>query len=172
MSILNCTRLWWALTFTSAFSFGQTPVTIEYKSGDSVLVNGNLVSHTTTYAEIVRILGEPVIYKEYTTGKTVYHYVESGIILHTVNGKLLAIGVNYNWDGDKNFPETTFRGNLKIGTLDLNHLSKPEIVNEMKHLGIICVLPGMCMNNPKTVKNPILLGFKDNLITQVSIEFH
>jgi hypothetical protein len=161
------------ICFLASVSFGQTEISIEYISGDSVTVNGISISNLTNYDEIVKIIGkQPVIYKEYPTGKTNYHYKELGLVLHTLNGKLLTIGVNYNWDGDKNFPEKEFKGNLTIGKTRANQNTKPEIIEEMKDLEIQCIIPGMCMNNPKTVKNPILIGFKDGLITQVSIEFH
>ncbi|WP_298237505.1 hypothetical protein [uncultured Algibacter sp.] len=160
------------LCISTSICFGQIEVTIEYNSDNSVLLNGIPINNTTMYSEIVKILGEPVIYKEYPTGKTNYHYEELGLILHTVNGNLLTIGVNFNWDGDKNFPETIFKGTLKIGTTSINQESKSTVVDEMKGFEIKCIMPEMCMNNPKTVKNPILLGFKNDLISQISIEFH
>lgn len=147
-------------------------VEIVYNQDYTATLNGTSVDNMTSYEEIVSLLGEPEIYKEYPSGKTNFHYKELGVVVHTVNGKLLTLGVNYNWDGDENFPNTTFKGNLKIGQESIDHKTKEEIVSELNMFEIECVLPGMCMNNPRKVKNPILLGFKDQLITQVSIEFH
>lgn len=163
-----------ALLFISISTtlLAQDNVKLVYNQDFSVTLNGTSIDNSTTYEEIVSLLGEPEIYKEYATGKTNYHYKEQGMVVHTVAGKLLTIGVNYNWDGDENFPNTTFNGELNIGKTNMDQNTKESIVGELKSFEIECLLPGMCMNNPRKVKNPILLGFKDELITQVSIEFH
>lgn len=157
---------------TTCVTFAQSKISIEYKSDFTVTLNGQSVDNTTTYNDIVKLLGEPSIYREYPSGKTNYHYKDLGLVIHTVNGNLLTIGTNYNWDGDKNFPETTFEGEFIIGGKSVSKDTKGTIVEELKDLKINCIIPGLCMNDPKKIKNPILLGFKDDAITQVSIEFH
>ncbi|MFZ6053048.1 DUF7738 domain-containing protein [Halocola ammonii] len=152
--------------------FGQENIKIFYSEDYSVELNGVSVNNETTYQEIVEMLGQPEIYKEYSTGKINYRYPELGLVFHTVNGKLLTLAMNFNWDGDKNFPNTTFEGVLKIGETTINKETTESIINQLESFKIKCIMAGMCMNNPKEIKNPILLGFKDESITQVCIEFH
>ena len=160
------------LCFSANLCLGQKDITVIYNHDYSVTINGISIDKSTTYQEMVELLGEPEVYKEYRTGKTNYHYKELGLVIHTVDGKLLTLAFNFNWDGDKNFPNSTFIGGLTIGDKEIDKNTTADIVDELKSLGIECYIPRMCMNNPKTVKNPIILGFKDDLITQVSIEFH
>lgn len=151
---------------------GQEKIEVAYNQDFSVKLNGVSIDNETTYQQIVEAIGEPEIYKEYPTGKINYRYSDLGFVFHTVNGKLLTIAFNFNWDGDKNFPNTTFQGILKIGEISINKETTESITIDLESFEVKCIMPGMCMNNPKEIKNPILLGFKDNLITQVSIEFH
>ncbi|MBL3658710.1 DUF7738 domain-containing protein [Fulvivirga sediminis] len=167
---LTITTLFFALLALK--SYGQETITVEYTADYRALINGQQIDNTTTYDDIVKLLGEPELYKAYPTGKRKYHYKELGIVLSTVEGNVLSIGFNYNWDGDKNFPETSFEGELKVGDIFINKSSHAIIIENLAELGINCPIPRMCMNNPKKIRNPILLGFENDEITQVSIEFH
>jgi len=159
--------------FSTTFGFGQAKFVIEYMSGDAVSLNGQSISNETSFEEVVKIIGEePELYKAYQTGKSNYHYKDLGVVVHTYEGKLLSLGVNYNWDGDETFPESVFEGEFKIGKISMDKESKPEIVEQMGDFEIKCIVPQMCMNNPQANKNPILFGFEDGLITQIRIEFH
>lgn len=159
------------ICLTSLLGIGQ--VAIDYKSGNEVQLNGTTINNTTSYDDVVKMCGEePTLHKEYSSGKKVYHFEKLGLVIHTLNNQLIALGVNYNWDGDENFPEAQFEGSFMIGKQAISADSKEEIVNELNEFEIQSILPGICMNNPKTNKNPIVLGFKDELITQVLIEFH
>ncbi|WP_308993725.1 hypothetical protein QLS71_015175 [Mariniflexile litorale] len=159
-------------SLSTIICFGQESIEVVYNQDYSVKLNGVSVNNETTYQEIVEALGEPEIYKEHPTGKINYRYPDLGLVFHTVNGKLLTLAFNFNWDGDKNFPNKTFEGVLKIGETVINKVTRESIINELVSFEIKCIMPGMCMNNPKEIKNPILLGFKDDLITQLAIEFH
>nr|WP_298996635.1 hypothetical protein [uncultured Allomuricauda sp.] len=165
-----CTVLFFSLL--SVICFGQETIEVVYTQDYTVTLNGTPIDNSTTYQSIVEMLGEPEVYKEYPTGKINYRYTDLGLVFHTVNGNLLTLAFNFNWDGDKNFPNTTFEGVLKIGDNSIDAKTTESIVDDLERFEIKCLMPGMCMNNPRKIKNPILLGFKDDLITQVSIEFH
>lgn len=167
---LVCTALLFSLL--SVICFGQETIEVVYTEDYTVTLNGTPIDNSTTYQSIEELLGEPEVYKEYPTGKTNYRYTDLGLVFHTVDGNLLTLAFNFNWDGDKNFPNTSFEGVLKIGDSIIDTKTKESIVDSLGSLEIECIMPGMCMNNPRKIKNPILLGFKDELITQVSIEFH
>ncbi|WP_422857966.1 hypothetical protein ACOKFD_10950 [Flagellimonas sp. S174] len=167
---LVCTVLFFSLS--SIICFGQETIEVTYNQDYTVTLNGTPIDNSTTYQSIVEMLGEPEVYKEYPTGKVNYRYTDLGLVFHTVNGNLLTLAFNFNWDGDKNFPNTAFEGVLKIGDSIIDTKTTESIVADLQSFEINCIMPGMCMNNPRKIKNPILLGFKDELITQVSIEFH
>lgn len=158
----------------STIVFSQNEVTIELTKQKKVLLNSTEINNNTTFAEVKKMLGEPEIYKEYLSGKVNYHYKENGISVHTINDKLLFIGVNYNWDGDKTFPESAFLGNLKIDGISFTKESKETVLKEIKNLEFFSVMPGLYMLKPNTDKKGTIaiIGIKDTLVTQVGFEFH
>ena len=163
-----------AYLFVCNLVYSQTKVNIEFVTETKVLLNGTEVNKSTTISTIKNILGEPEIYKEYTSGKTNYHYNDIGVSIHTLNDKLLFIGANFNWDGDTNFPETTYEGTLKIDGILFDKQSNNESINRLKNLEFITVMPGFYISKPKTKKKNTftVIGFKDDLVTQIGFEFH
>ncbi|UII26708.1 hypothetical protein LVD15_26005 [Fulvivirga maritima] len=136
------------LIFTTLFfalltlmSYGQETITVEYTADYTLLINGQQIDNTTTYDDIVKLLGEPELYKAYPTGKSRYHYKELGIALSTVEGNVLSIGFNYNWDGDKNFPETSFEGELKVEDIFINKSSHAIIIENLAELELTALSP-------------------------------
>lgn len=161
-----------ALIFSALISYSQT-VNIEYLD-NIVKLNNTEIDKTKSFSEIKSILGEPIIYKEYPTGKTNYHYEDLGISVHTVNDNITFIGVNFNWDGDKTFPQTTFEGNFKINDSAIDQKSNDSILDQIKNIEFKKVMTGFYIaKNEKDGKQTfILIGFKDGKITQVGFEFH
>ncbi|MFD2915634.1 DUF7738 domain-containing protein [Psychroserpens luteus] len=153
-------------------TFAQTNVEIEFTKDKEVVLNETTLNTNTSLEEITKILGTPTVYKEYPTGKINYHYKEHGISIHTVKDKLIFIGLNFNWDGDKNFPETSYSGTFKIDELSIDKISNNSIIDNIKFVDIVAVMPNLYMSNPKVESTPIVIGFKDNLITQIGFEFH
>ena len=160
--------------FLSNFIYSQTKVDIEFVDETNVLLNKIKIDKTTSFSIIKKILGEPIIYKEYPSGKINYHYKELGLSVHTVDDKLLFIGVNYNWDGDKTFPESTYVGQLKIDGVKFDKNTNEEIISKIKNLEFLTIMPGFLMSKPLTKKKNTfaILGFKDSIVTQVGFEFH
>lgn len=152
----------------------QNDVKIEFINETNVTLNDLKIDKNTTFEEIKEILGEPEIYKEYLTGKIIYHYVDNGITLQTVNGKLLLLGFNYNWDGDKTFPESTYTGKLLIEGVQFDNNSNQKKLDEIKKTEFLELIPGFIISKPKTDKKKIFiaLGFKNDKVTQIGFEFH
>lgn len=169
---MNKFFLFTGLFLFTLMSFGSSKVSIRFTNEKELFLNDIKLSPKTKFKEVVAELGEPKLIKEYPTGKKVYHYESEGIAVHTVEDKLLFIGVNYNWDGDKKFPESTYKGDLSIGDVVFNKESKDEIVSEITVVKIDCLMPGLCMTNPKEEKTFIVLGFENNMVTQVGFELH
>ncbi|UII20708.1 DUF7738 domain-containing protein [Fulvivirga ligni] len=154
------------------FSWAQDDVKIEFTENKEVLLNETAVDKTTTLKEITEILGEATLIKDFPTGKAFYQYPETGLALQFVDNQLLFIGANYNWDGDENFPETTYEGTLSIDGITFKADSKEEVLTDIEAVEIKCVIPGMCVTDPKKEKTNIIIGFKDGKVTQVGFEFH
>ncbi|CAM1341921.1 DUF7738 domain-containing protein [Tenacibaculum amylolyticum] len=153
------------------FSFAQKDISIVYSPDKEVFLNKQKVNKETSLETVTSILGTPVIYKEYATGKVNYHYPKLGIAVHFVNNHLSFIGANFNWDGDKTFPKTQFKGTFKIDNVLFNKDAKESRLSEVKSYKIHCFIPGMCMSDPKQGNNAIIVGFKDQKLTQIGVEF-
>ncbi len=160
------------ITIKSIFS--QTETKLEFINETTVLLNDEKINKNTTFDEVKKLLGEPVLYKKYVTGKVNYHYKEKGISVHTMNGNLLFIGFNYNWDGDKTFPNTSYKGKLNIDGVDFDQNSTKENQKKIKNVEFMELMPGLVFSKPKNGKKNtlIILGYKDNKVTQIGFEFH
>ncbi|CAL2092907.1 conserved protein of unknown function [Tenacibaculum sp. 190524A05c] len=158
----------------SSVLIAQSDVKIEFKSETNVTLNNLKIDKNTTFDEIKKILGEPKVYKEYASGKVNYHYAENGITLQTMNGKLLLLGFNYNWDGDKTFPESTFKGELVINGVSFDQNSNQKNLEKIENIDFMEVMPGFVFSKPKAGKKNtlIVLGFKNDKVTQIGFEFH
>ena len=151
----------------------QNNIDIEFTENKEVFLNNKKLSNTTTIEDIKELIGEPIIYKEYVTGKVNYHYKDLGLSIHTVNDKLAFIGLNFNWDGDKTFPDTTYSGSFKIGDLAVDAKTDLSIIDKIKFIELVPIMPNkFYMSNPKKEKTPAIVGFKDKIITQFGFEFH
>ena len=166
------TLILFAAIFSLNFSFAQEKTKINFNEKKEVIINGEKIDKKTDLSKIKSILGEPEVYKEYPTGKINYHYPKLGISVHLVKDKLLFIGANFNWDGDKNFPETSYSGEFIIDNVSFNISSTESKLSEIKIVDIKCIMAGMCMTNPKEEPTSIIVGFKENKLTQIGFEFH
>ena len=151
--------------------FAQT-IDVKFSQDKEVYLNDLKLEKSVSLENIKAQLGEPVVFKEYTTGKTVYHFADLGIAVHFVNDELLFFGVNLNWDGDKSFPERPYEGTLKIGNVEIEKSSNHEFISKIEVVEIFCPIASMCMTKDREAKILILIGFKDDLVTQVGFEFH
>lgn len=152
--------------------YAQDDIDIKFNQDKEVLLNGTVIGNTTDFETIKSMLGTPIISKEFPSGKAVYHYEDLGIMVQIYQDKLVFFGVNFNWDGDETFPETTFTGSFEIDGTTIDETSDSSILEEIKVVEIKCMIPSMCMTNPNKEKTNILLGFEENIITQVGFEFH
>ncbi|WP_040281259.1 DUF7738 domain-containing protein [Psychroserpens damuponensis] len=150
----------------------QKDVNIEFTTDKNVILNGTTLTTETSVEDIKTILGTPTVYKSYSSGKTNYHYNDLGIAFHTVKDKLLFIGVNFNWDGDKTFPENSYTGTFKIDDLLIDKTSGNSIIDNIKMVDVIAIMPNLYMSNPKVESTPMIIGFKDDVVTQIGFEFH
>lgn len=157
------------LVLTSTLIFAQDKPTIDFNSKSELLVNGQLVNNQTTYTKIVDLLGKPELIKENKSGKKTYSYPQTGIAFSTFNDKLSMLGFNFNWDGDKNFPNTTFTGKLTIGKTLLDVNTTKEF---MKNNAFLTFEPAFMETYFAVSSNAVIMvGFKNEKITQIGFEF-
>lgn len=161
-----------ALLCLSSLALAQKPVSIHYTTDHSVLLNDQPVDNSTELSMLQEQLGKAVLYKEFPNGKALYHFPEAGMAAHLVNGKLLFLGVNLNWDGDEKFPEQTFTGSLKIGDTVIDASSTSETLSGIEGVELFCPVPIMCMTKDRNLSTPIMASFKDEKISQLGVEFH
>lgn len=160
------------LLFLINIVFAQSEIEIKYEKDGLIYLNEVKINKSTSLDDIKKVLGEPVLYKEYkATGKVNYHYKELGVAIRTVDDKLLFIGVNFNWDGDKTFPETAYSGKLNMNGNEIN-LNTSEKDLEKLDIKFVCPMPGMCVNKNSNPTTYTIVGFEDDKVTQVGFEFH
>jgi len=157
------------LTLTSTLFFAQEKPNVEFNSKSELLVNGQLVNNQTTFTKIVELLGKPELIKEHKSGKKTYSYPQTGIALSTFNDKVSMLGFNYNWDGDKNFPNATFTGKLTVGKTLLDINTTKEFLKSNAFLTFDNLF--MELFGAVTNKTIVMVGFKNEKITQLGFEF-
>lgn len=156
------------LTFTS-FVFAQEKPTIEFSSSSKLTINGQMINNQTSIETITQLLGTPQLVKEHKSGKKTYVYPELGLAVQTFNDKLLMLGANYNWDGDKNFPNKTFEGKFTVGKTVLDTNTTKDFINSNSFLKFENLFLDLYVAGATNAA--VMVGFKDNKITQLGVEF-
>jgi len=150
-------------------SFYAQNARVEFNKNSELFVNAQMINNQTTFAKIVELLGQPELVKESKSGVKSYTYSNQGIAFKTLNDKLTMIGFNYNWDGDKNFPSTSFTGVAAIGNVQLDLNTTKEFMKKNEFLTFDNLF--LDLFAAKSKNTVIMVGFKDNKITQLGFEF-
>lgn len=153
----------------SSFVFAQEKPSIEFSSSAKLTINGQVVDNETSIETIIQLLGAPKLIKEHKSGKKNYVYPELGLAVQTFNDKLLMIGANYNWDGDKNFPNKTFTGKFTVGKTVLDTNTTKDFITSNSFLKFENLY--LDLHVAGATNAIVMVGFKDNKITQLGVEF-
>lgn len=153
----------------SSFVFAQEKPTIEFSLSAKLTINGQMVNNQTSIETITQLLGTPQLVKEHKSGKKTYVYPELGLAVQTFNDKLLMLGANYNWDGDKNFPNKTFEGKFTVGKTVLDTNTTKDFINSNSFLKFENLFLDLYVAGAANAA--VMVGFKDNKITQLGVEF-
>lgn len=156
------------LAFTTSFYAQENP-RVEFNKNSELIINTQVINNQTTYAKIVELLGQPELIKESKSGVKSYAYAKYGMAFKTLNDKLTMIGFNYNWDGDKNFPNTSFIGVLVVGSAQLDSNSNKDFMKKNDFLTFDNLF--LDLFAAKTKNTVIMVGFKNDKITQIGFEF-
>lgn len=148
--------------------FAQTTLDISMPDEKKLMVNGSEINPKTNFTNVKALFGEMSSEKEKGGGKE-YIFESSGVIVSTsAEGFVKGIGININWDGDKNFPKTAYSGTLSIGGTPITASLKSEEVAKLKGVEFACPFPLLCAskNNKAAVRS--MIGFSSkNVLTQV-----
>lgn len=156
------------IAFSTRFYAQENP-RIEFNSKSELLVNNQVINNETTFSKIVELLGNPELIKESKAGVKSYHYSKFGIALKMYKDKLTMIGFNYNWDGDKTFPSTSFTGVLVIGKTQIDTNTNKDFMKSNNFLTFDNLF--LELFAAKTKNSIVMVGFKENKITQLGFEF-
>jgi len=157
------------LLFSSVI-FSQETITIDFNENAELKLNDVIINNETSFKTIIELLGEPVLVKEFKTGKKNYIFPKTGLAVQTYKDKLLMIGANYNWDGDKNFPETTYTGKLSVGKTTIDASSTKELLKKISFLEFMPMFSELYIAASEKAKLAVMIGFKDDKITQIGFE--
>lgn len=148
--------------------FAQTTLDISMPDEKKLMVNGSEINPKTNFANVKALFGEVSSEKEKGEGKE-YMFESSGVIVSTTaEGFVKGIGVNINWDGDKNFPKTAYSGTLSIGGTPITASMKSEDVAKMKGVELSCPFPLLCASKNNKAPVRTMIGFSSkNVLTQV-----
>ena len=133
------------------------------------MLSGARLSEKAGASELTKCLGSPTREKTYPSGEASLFHEAQGLVLWTAGGELRGVGLNFNWDGDKKFPETSFTGGLMIGDLKVDRNTTFAQLQSLKGNGITCMDDSMCAGG--TASDKVVVGFEKNLITQISFLF-
>lgn len=156
---------------TSLVSFSQKgPIAIHLNEDSELYINDIKIDENTNHKKLKSILGEPSSTKEYPTGKKRFKYDDLGLTLNTYNKQIIFVGANLNWDGDDNFPETSFPGVVKIENHRFSKSDTKAFIPKILVHNISCPLEELCFAKNEAKNLTVIIGFKNDKITQVGFE--
>jgi hypothetical protein len=151
----------------TGFCNAQTPVEINYSDTSTLFLNKLQLNDSMDIQHITNIIGEPGKIVDYPNAEKSYVYENSGFVIFTKNKKVKGIGINYNWDGDKKFPEKSFTGNAKVGELSISKTTTKEDLLSIKSTPFACPMDIFCASKKRNAKIQCSVGFKDKALTQI-----
>lgn len=145
----------------------QSKVAIKYTESGALFVNDFEVKSGCTAEELTKVLGEPSQKKEMPSTEVGYFYEEEGFVFYTLaNGIVNMIGMNFNWDGDERFPETSYTGSFVICETAVTKETELKNLTDFGCIEFMCPAPVMCVSMVEDRKVNCLLGFGEDGLTQ------
>lgn len=132
----------------------------------ALLLNGVQPFERGGAAKLVQHLGSPTREKVYKSGEKGLYHDDEGIVLWTVAQEVGGVGVNFNWDGDEKFPETSFTGTLVLGDLTVGRETTAAQFGTLKGYSVSCLGDSMCAGQSERTR--FVAGFEKGVITQLA----
>lgn len=142
-------------------------VDLQFTRDGGLVLDGLPLAQKAGALELQKRLGAPSREKTYPSGELALYYDDRGLVLWTGGGELKGIGLNFNWDGDERFPETSFTGSLVVDGLNVDRNTTLAQFQALKSGGVSCIMDDrMCGGG--TPDTRFVVGFEKKAITQVT----
>jgi hypothetical protein len=157
------------LCFAFHITFCQSNLEIKFnEKSETVTVAGLTLDSNVTNDQVIEAMGKPSKQVDYPSGEVSLFYEEKGVVFFTMKNTVAGLGINFNSDGDKKFPATSFNGQLKIGSSEITKESKQNDVLGIKEVAFVCPYALMCACSKRDSKTIATIAFKNGALTQVS----
>ena len=151
----------------SFFCNAQKIVEVNYSDSSTLVLNGILLTKNTDVRNVIKNIGDASKIVGYPNGERNFFYEEYGLLLMTKDTVLTGLGINFNWDGDKKFPITSYTGHLEIGKLKIDKKTKREEINSIKPIEFGCPMDILCASKSRTSSVRCTIAFKSDSLTQI-----
>jgi len=155
------------MSLLSVFVNAQSSnIVISYSDSLLLVVNDIPLDSNSTLELLIKTLGEPSRNVVSRSGEVSYYYDKVGVVFVVKDGVFKLLGVNFLWDGDDHFPETSYTGSLFIGEKEINAETLSADIVSIETIEFICPIPSMCVVNKRSADIRCMSGFKDKQLTQ------
>jgi hypothetical protein len=155
------------LVSISCFCSAQKKVEINFSDSSTLILNEIVLTKNSDVRDIIANIGEPSKIVGNPNGERDFFYEEYGLLLITKDTLLTGLGINFNWDGDRKFPITSFTGRLKIGELSISKETKREEISSIKLIGFGCPIDILCASKSRKARVKCTLGFDSGSLSQI-----
>lgn len=153
---------------TATVGIGQlSGLNINYSGSAKLTVNEIPLDGKTKIEDLITKIGQPSQKKDYQYGETSYVYDEIGVVFSIKSGLVKGLAINFNWDGDKKFPEKSFIGTLKIGERAITKETDNKSLLTIKSIEFLCPISIMCVSKDKNAPINCVAGFNEDKLTQI-----
>lgn len=132
------------LTFIAVSSNAQTAPALELIDSASFTINKIPLVKNMHINQAVRLLGKPSRTVDYRNKEKSFFYDADGLVIFCQDSIIKGLGINFNWDGDKKFPENSFTGVLKIGGTTITRETNQEAIKNIAGIPFSCPLDILC----------------------------
>lgn len=148
---------------------GKANLDFRLSPAGELVLNGVGLSEKTGASELTQRVGSPTREKTRPSGEVSLYHDAKGLVFWTKDGAVAGVGMNFNWDGDSKFPETSFTGTLIVGDLKIDRTTTMAQFKSLKGEPVSCLGESMCAGKSGTTK--FVAGFEKDVITQLSFVF-
>jgi len=165
--IFSISLLFFALFIQVDLSAQSSPV-VNYNSKAKLTIDGVDLVKNSAISAMTEHLGEVSKKVDYPNGEASYFYEDLGIVFFTLEDEIKGLGINFNWDGDEKFPETSFTGALNIGEALITKEAIGATITSIQDVEMMCPIPIMCASANRKAKVVCTVAFEEEKISQVA----
>jgi hypothetical protein len=137
-----------------------------FRAGGELTLNDMTLFEKGSTAKLTKLLGSPTREKVYPSKEKGLFYDQHGLVFWSVDGEIAGVGVNFNWDGDEKFPETSFPGTIALGDFNVDRNATQAHFAPLEAYSVSCLGDSMCGGKSERAK--FLAGFVGGKIAQLT----